>query len=387
MPAKHILPLTGLRLFAATWVASFHLQPTLNRLFPALNCLSPVTSIGYEAVPLFFLLSGFILSHNYFENYSLNQHHKFIFLRVARLWPVHITMLLFLITGPDIAILQDRQQLKEFFEEATMTRYWHHTDLQWNGPAWSISCEWLAYLTLFPLAFLIFRKIQSRILLTIVTAACLVIQAPFQGYLTGIKMPGRWPNIIFLFLGGSALYQLYRQTKNPPAQTITISALALMGLYIILPKELPVSLLYGAFALLIFGLAYEQGALAKMLSTKLAVLGGLASYSIYMTHYLVIRSFGCFFLNNVPTSLGLRLLILMAVIGAIGSLGWLVYRYIEEPANRNIRRFGGVVGSSSIKPGAVVGRTETAENIGSGLGSNMGLGPAPNRDAIKATED
>lgn len=333
MRAKHILPLTGIRLFAAVWVVAFHLQFTLNALFPALNWLATITAIGYQAVALFFLLSGFVLSHNYFENYSLSQHHKFIVLRWVRLWPVHIVVLLFLIAGPDITLLHG-QQLKEFFEEATMTRYWYHTDLQWNGPAWSISCEWLAYLALFPLAFLAFKRLKSPALLAGIVIGCILLQTSFQSYMTNIKLPGRWPAIVFLFLAGSALYRLHCLIKNPPVQAITIVALALAAGYIAFTKSLPVSILYLAFALLIFGLAYERGLIAKILSTKFAVHGGLASYSLYMTHYLVIRSYQCFFLHWLPASAWLRLTILLAVLGAITALALLVHRYIEEPARQ-----------------------------------------------------
>jgi peptidoglycan/LPS O-acetylase OafA/YrhL len=102
MQTKHILPLTGMRLFAAGWVVLYHFQGWLLMLFPFLHPLAPFFGLGYNAVPFFFLLSGFILSHNYFSVYSVSYHPKFVFLRFARLWPVHFTTLVLVILGPDL---------------------------------------------------------------------------------------------------------------------------------------------------------------------------------------------------------------------------------------------------------------------------------------------
>ena len=66
MFTRHILPLTGLRLLAATWVVLYHFRDILRDLLHPLGNLQPFFSLGHYAVPLFFLLSGFILSHNYF---------------------------------------------------------------------------------------------------------------------------------------------------------------------------------------------------------------------------------------------------------------------------------------------------------------------------------
>jgi peptidoglycan/LPS O-acetylase OafA/YrhL len=116
MQARHIFPLTGIRLFAASWVVSYHFQGWLLELFPFLRSLTPFFGLGYEAVPLFFLLSGFILSHNYFSDYSLGQHPKFVFLRFARLWPVHFVTLVLFVLGPNLFLFKCNL-LKSLFEE------------------------------------------------------------------------------------------------------------------------------------------------------------------------------------------------------------------------------------------------------------------------------
>src|ERR1700733_11419322 len=69
--ANHIYPLTGARIFAALWVVAFHFRFIFEDLVPGFKRIGPLARRGSYAVPFFFILSGFILSHNYFEKYSL----------------------------------------------------------------------------------------------------------------------------------------------------------------------------------------------------------------------------------------------------------------------------------------------------------------------------
>lgn len=342
MQTKHILPLTGLRFFAASWVVLYHFQYPLALLFPTVApWVAPFTKLGFQAVRLFFILSGFILAHNYFASYSLARHPKFVFLRFARVWPVHGVMLLLMVLGPDIFQLKG-ETLKAFIEELFMVRYWllvysggywHRPGLLWNAPAWSLSAEWFAYLVLFPLAFIIFKRIRSWPLLAVLILLFLILQV----YLP-TEQCGWCAEVFFLFLSGVALYQIYSLVKNPPAEKIVVVGLLLFAAYSCFNKWLAVSILYAAFVLLVFGLAWERGFLARLLSAKLVVYGGLASYSLYMTHFLIWRSCLCI-LTEFPTkSMWLRAGILILTVGAVPGFAFLTYRYVEEPANRRLRR-------------------------------------------------
>jgi peptidoglycan/LPS O-acetylase OafA/YrhL len=351
MQTKHILPLTGLRFFAATWVVSFHFQYLLYLLFPFLSpWLSPFSNLGYHAVSLFFILSGFILSHNYFASYSLSRHPQFIFLRFARVWPVHCLTLLFLVMGQDAFPLGQNVYtlkgdiLKAFLEELFMVRYWLPVFIRqhwrpapflWNAPAWTLSVEWFAYIVLFPLAFIFFKRIRSWRMLAVLITLFLILQS----CLPMVKYCGDCGTIYFFFLAGSALYQIHSLVKNPPAEAIVVGGLLLFVAYVLLNKWLPVCVLYAAFVLLIFGLSWERGFLSRLLSTKLVVAGGLASYSLYMTHFLVRRSYLLFFWQRVPESMLLRVLIFLVTVGALAGLALLTYHYVEVPANRLLRRF------------------------------------------------
>jgi hypothetical protein len=65
-----IRQLTGVRGLAAGWVMLYHFQPQIFALAPELRPLSVVMRGGYFAVDLFFVLSGFILAHVYYDGFA-----------------------------------------------------------------------------------------------------------------------------------------------------------------------------------------------------------------------------------------------------------------------------------------------------------------------------
>jgi len=62
-PSQNIKPLTGIRFFLALWVLVFHFREEIPQGTSAVDFLWPIIMRGYFAVPMFFVLSGFILSH------------------------------------------------------------------------------------------------------------------------------------------------------------------------------------------------------------------------------------------------------------------------------------------------------------------------------------
>jgi len=343
MQTRHILPLTGIRLFAAIWVVLYHF-PLIGMLCPFLRLLDPFFELGDKAVPFFFLLSGFILSYNYFPNYSIAQHPKFLFLRFARLWPVHIAALLLAVNPHGIHVKNG--SLKLLVEESLMVRSWFHSGVAlnapaWNAPAWAVSAEWFAYICVFPLAFLLFKRIQCLPCLMIIVMVFLAAQT---SSVPATLFPGQnvCGGIFFLFLAGSGLYQIRCFVRNPPAEAIVMCGIFFFLAYVLFNKSLSILILYVSFALLIFGLSYERGFLARILSTKIIVQGGLASYSLYMTHWLVIQTFIFYSWpswGRLPHLIFARYAILLAMIGAFIGVTTVFYHYIEVPANRKLRRF------------------------------------------------
>jgi peptidoglycan/LPS O-acetylase OafA/YrhL len=228
-------------------------------------------------------------------------------------------------------------------EELFMVRSWYSREVLWNGPAWSISAEWFAYLCLFPLASLFFGRIRSVPSLVIVVTLFLAAHAYSFGEILFSNL-SRCGEICFLFPAGCGLYRIYTLVKNPPAEKIVLLGLLLFSLYVICSDELTVFILYVAFALLIFGLAYERGFLARLLSTRIVVWGGLISYSLYMTHALIIRIAVVHTLSywqrwSHQELTFMRYAVLSVMLVALIGMAAAFYYLIEVPANKKLRAF------------------------------------------------
>jgi len=335
---KNIPALTGVRFFAAAWVVLFHFTDEFSKLVPAFERIKPFVLQGYLAVPLFFILSGFILSHTYFSRYRLQNHWEFLFLRFARLWPVHLAAILVLLLYVGLiyvhsgAIRGDNYPFSSLPAELAMVRCWFSQDIAWNHPSWSIHAEWFAYLFLFPIAFVCFRNsLRPMVLVSVIIAfLCLHCFLPHN-------LPGRCMDILFLFLAGSALYRL--RVLLPARSGHWAAFLGLVVLAVGLGTTLIYSalLIHLAFVLLILGLSYDKGILTKMFSQRLVVYGGAISYSIYMTHALVGKVYGALagklvLRTQLECILTLTLLVSALIITPIA-----FYHFVEVPCNRALR--------------------------------------------------
>ena len=216
-----------------------------------------------------------------------------------------------------------------------MVRCWFSKSLLWNYPAWSIHCEWFAYL--FPVAFFAFRNASRAWILLSAIVALLVAHC-----LLPIKtLPGCCGEIVFLFLAGSGLYRL-RVLLNGIAGhwAANFGLVLLLGALFYRPENaLARVAIHSAFVLLIFGLSYERGICARVLSCRWVVYGGAVSYSIYMMHAVVLRIFGAGRHSLFPEWTGgptfgtLVFAIALSLLAAS-----LMYHFVEVPCNKALRK-------------------------------------------------
>ena len=82
-----IRPLTSLRFLAALWVVVYLMWPNL-----AVGGMPALAAKGYLGVELFFVLSGFILSHVYLQAFGEKRfgYKGFLWARIARVYPLHL---------------------------------------------------------------------------------------------------------------------------------------------------------------------------------------------------------------------------------------------------------------------------------------------------------
>ena len=168
-----IKALSGLRIVAAVWVVLFHFRPWLEQVAPGFrSALAPILNCGAQGVDLFFMLSGFVLTWNYLdrmgESFSMRSTLHFLWLRLARVWPVYLVTLhlalawiiFTLYVGHVPSPVADQLNAVSYVRQVVLVQLWFQPFFDgssWDGPAWSISAEWLAYLLFGVLVLVIFR--------------------------------------------------------------------------------------------------------------------------------------------------------------------------------------------------------------------------------------
>lgn len=383
-----IRQLTGIRFVAAAWVLLYHLQGPLNVLgLLAIPVFADVLRVGRLGVDLFFALSGFILTHTYLTRLGprikARATGSFLWLRLARIYPVHLVMLVVAgiavvaqarVTGSEL----DRVWLTplDFVKNLLLIQEWGPDPQRgWNFVAWSLSMEWLAYL-IFPFLVLVLWQLHKRVPTWLLAVLWVATLAPLVLYGLSTSDPyytnnwGSTYRVLTEFTAGALTYLIIRRFMNGEVGTPRAVRVADV-LSVVLPlvvvagavflANLPAAQPEGAsmdadaeplppffhltlvplLVAWIGALALSQRGMARALATRALVLGGFISYSLYMTHLV---AFGLWraALNAAGISDGplYALATVALVIGAL-LLAYAMWRWVEEPAREAMRRWIG----------------------------------------------
>lgn len=382
-PSKsHFKALTSLRFFAAMHVLVFHNH--LDALTDPPSSIRNIIRAGYVSVSLFFVLSGFILAHTYLsdgEQVSLNRR-SFWIARIARIYPVYFFGLIlaapFVIEAYFSSERPAWSSLKILVMGGsccTLTQSWvPPLAVCWNSPGWSLSAEAFFYL-LFPFVSPFIWRLNKRQTVIAMIGLWLLSLVPpllcWFGAVPGfVDCPAtvtpttNWIgklvrfNPLFRlpeFLLGIALGRLFVLTKRerlgipkvtegrllPGAALIGIFGLLACGSWISYPF-LHNGLLDIFFAVLIYGLARVSASghsfqVVRFLSMPFLVLLGEASYAVYILH-VPIRNWMYKVLEWIHPGIHPSLVIFSGYTILTLVVSILVFKVIEEPARRLIRR-------------------------------------------------
>lgn len=353
--------LTSLRGIAAILVVLYHYT---GNFLPNLDVSQSTSFIakGYLWVDLFFLLSGFVIMHAYGHRFSSRiewlPFKAFVFNRIARLYPLHLTILAaFVLLELARAALMHAgvgdlrrdafggsNNLPALAEHVLMLQGMGlQTGLTWNGPAWSIGAEWLSYLLFPALAVLLFDT-RWRYRLLVCSAGILGLAAISDG---GRNLDVTYDfgafRCLFQFSMGAILFQVYRCGRmcwlyNDMA--FVVIAAIVLGLMHVGAMDL---LLPPAFALLILALAGNRDHVAAVLSVTPLRFIGTISYSIYMSHMLVLDAvqlasralWGDDFGRPLDAPASLLALVVLVPLLLLLSAG--LYRSIELPIRQALK--------------------------------------------------
>ncbi len=371
MRTGEIKALSGLRIVAAVWVVLFHFRPLLEQASPGFrSALAPVLNCGAQGVDLFFILSGFVLTWTYLdrmgESWSMRATMHFLWLRLARVWPVYLVTLhlaaawiiFTLYVGHEPSKVADQLNAVSYVRQLLLVQLWFQPFFDgssWDGPAWSISAEWLAYLLFGLLVLVVFRIARATRawgLLWLAFAASLpptlLLLATGEFY-----TPWSWlPRIVMQFTAGALAcaavrkLQLSDRARRGAGYLSVVLGVAIVGILYLLDAH-PIAKVYDSsglvdvlFVPLVVTLAVGAGTLPRLLSTRVMVYCGHISFSLYMVHELVhtawnwaTAQFEIVLTPGWSAKLTVVGVLAVALAGAV-----LLYHCVEEPARLWMRR-------------------------------------------------
>jgi peptidoglycan/LPS O-acetylase OafA/YrhL len=330
--SKHLPALTGFRFVLALWVILHHLSAPGQMLDAPVRALPYVLYAlvrgGYLAVTTFFVLSGFVLARRYAStDWSRRTLMRYGLGRVARVYPVYLLSLA--AVAPFIVADTIPGKTPLVAAHGLLIQGWiPRVPVSWNTPAWSLSCEIFFYM-MFPVAAIAMRRAGWPVTMAVAVLACCLTQVLWR-----MGVPDEIKPVIHLsdFLMGIAASRAFDRMRRVRGVWLYGPALVMSAALIAFPWVLPSAVhlntaLRPLNAVLLLGFALGGGAVARALSTPTAVYLGKSSYAMYILHVPILWWYlRC---SHAPSAA-----VYVAIVIGVSAV---VYRFVEEPANRYLR--------------------------------------------------
>lgn len=319
-----IFELDGIRGVAAMAVVFYHYTTRYNEMFDTTSVLN--FSYGWLGVPLFFILSGFVIT------LTINRcksPFEFLYRRFMRLYPTYWICLLITLTVinitdfkmfqlPLIDVLMNFTMVSEIFG-------FNYVD----GSYWSLLPELLFY---FLMALLmVFNKTNKVLTYNVPILFICIIHYFYQ-------IPFLWHLLYYLplFMIGILFYNIYMGRKKYYFHILIVFNLVLsVFLYHKIQSSVPIEYLLFSFTSFI-GLFYLfiYGKLKFLGRSKGLVFLGTISYPLYLIH----ENVGLIFINYLDSNFGLRNIAIAFAIMISIALAYVVTFYLEPPFRNFIKR-------------------------------------------------
>ncbi len=346
---SRVAPLTSIRGLAAWWVAAYHFRDYLPTTPD--SWIVAIAARGFYAVDLFFILSGFVLHLNYshlFSSPNRESFQKFAAARFARVYPLHLFMMLVFLFNPLMIAMFSRQGLGQtdsrynpidYVLSLFLIQNWGFGDHGgWNVPSWSISTEFAAYI-LFPMAsYFILRRVRSSAG-AILAAIILLGTISIVFWSAGAASLGEniaelgLPRCVLEFLTGMVLCSWFQQrgpAKGPVGPLVCAAVILTICFVGRVPDYFGVP---AAFVFIVFALTSPTGPISNLLSWRPLLYLGEISYATYMVHYF-IKDWVKFLLvrDGVPNWLVFSTFVVVTLLASVA-----LYKWVEVPWRTRLR--------------------------------------------------
>ncbi len=364
-----IRPLTGLRAFPALLVVFFHFYRwQIPRSVPVVHDL---VEMGFVAVGMFFVLSGFILTYVY-AGHDLREpaaRRAFWISRVARIYPTYFLSLAIAfvarLPASARALTTPMGWARTGLVLTLLNAFSHYGMFHLNWAAWSLSAEAFFYLV-FPFLAPRLARLHDGALAWVAAFAWLGgLVAPaaysrldpdhlgralrlgdevlWSWYLKFFPLTHLGCFVVGLVAGRlfvrhrAALARVSPGRRDFVAAASALFVVALLNAGLVPCEYLLTDALAPVFAVLVTALAAAGDGAPSFVSRAFAarpvVALGRASYAVYILHVPVFYAF----LRFLP-SMWDDARLFWPYLGALLAVSALAYRFVEEPARRWVRR-------------------------------------------------
>lgn len=345
--------LNALRGFASIYVVFYHI-----RYFSDFNWFDnfPPLRFGYIGVDFFFILSGLIISHVYLHRSldgSFAFWRNFFWLRVARLFPVHLMIMVLLMIAALIGPFIDnnwepisQQSVYDWFSLTFLVRQWTLPDgYAWNTPAWSVSAEFFAYLIIFPIISILAKTSAAKILgfaLALSGSFLFIWMIMTAGTVNVTSAAGPLVRVSAGFALGTGIYLVLNNMTlsidwNRCLNWTLISTVPIFGLatYFAHSREF-IDIAIIAYLIALISATYcADGRASALLSQRHLFMLGELSFSLYLCHVPVMQALA-YMAATAQVERGL-LFGLASIVASILT-AHVLFRWVEIPARDAIRK-------------------------------------------------
>ena len=311
-------------------------------------------NIGWIGVPVFFVLSGFLITGILLDNrHSEHYFSTFYLRRILRIFPIYYLVLFFLFAWGLIMNYDVSQFFYYLFYLQSFTISANQQPIFANGlmgHTWSLSVEEIFYLIWPAIVFMISRKNLGRTCFVLIAFSIAFKLYQVKSGTETMALLSVFGNLDCLMTG--ALLSLYLDKNNFPDLpvklklyflTISLATLLLIisqyvnfdaRLRLLFKILLSVSVSWFSFFLImnLIQSGAKAGFVSKILTNNSVLFLGKISYGIYLYHVPVYEFISSFIFHyHIPLNPVMALLIKISITILIAAISW---RLIEKPILR-----------------------------------------------------
>lgn len=349
MKMHNLHHLTGIRGLAAFIVVFYHIEAYIAPYFN--QKLFTIIQHGYLAVDFFFILSGFVIAFNYFDRLVIPNKTKiyhFYLKRVARIYPLHLLLLLaylsvpivYIFFGKDLSTISggNKFSIDGFVFSLFLMQSWGIVEnLTWNVPSWSISTEMMAYL-LFPLMVTLLtyicKKWHALGAVSALLIACFIIIFIFKGTASigdNIQALGVLRCVLEFFCGVCVWSLTKCQWKNFYGIVMFYGGIIVFSLLMTTTIDdyyfVPLTM-----SMVILGSVIHKSPINNFFGNRSLIWLGNISYSVYLSHYFIRDWFKLLFLDTNEASI----LWIVSYVVSVLIISHFLYTYYEMAAKNKV---------------------------------------------------